>query len=253
MHPIAIRVQGEGIPLVFLHGFCETKDIWENFTAPFSKKYRVIEIDLPGFGESPLPAGEITISKSGDLVWEFLKNMGLSNALVVGHSMGGYMALAMAAKRPEFFKGLVLFHSTALADTIEKKHSRNKAIEFLKKYGAIRFVESFVPALFHQASPDIIAEVVKVASTCSTETLVAYTLAMRDRKAHTGVLESATFPILFIGGEYDTAVPANTLQGQASLPKKSHLRVLPDVGHMGMFEAKEQTQTLISEFLLLCN
>jgi pimeloyl-ACP methyl ester carboxylesterase len=252
MPSLYMKEQGDGIPLVFLHGFCETQAIWDSFIPPFTAHNRVVTVDIPGFGESQIYPGHVSIARSAEEVLTALKTRGISQAIVVGHSMGGYLSLEMAAQYPGFCKGLVLFHSTAYADSIEKKHSRNKTVEFVKKFGAQRFVETFVPHLFYKAPEEIIKSVVEIASSTTRASLISYTEAMRDRPDHTDTLKKAGVPVLFIAGEHDTAVPAAAAKEQAHIPSQAELHILEGVGHMGMFEAREKCQKILNKFLPLC-
>lgn len=176
--------EGSGTPLLFIHGFCETQQMWEDFKKPFLESHRVITIDLPGFSESPLPNYDFRIADIAKAVISFLQSLEINQVTVIGHSLGGYVTLEMAKQNPYLLKGFCLFHSTALADDEEKKDSRNKTIDFVKKRGVKLFAESFVPSLFYQKNrkrlSNTIDGVVKIASETQLETLVAYTKAMRD-------------------------------------------------------------------------
>ena len=114
--------------LVFLHGFCENKQIWEQFTQPLQANYRLILIDLPGFGDNTVPRPDYTMESGAVYVREVLTSLAIQKCVLIGHSMGGYVGLAFAEKYPELLLGLVLFHSSALPDSAEKKENRNKTI-----------------------------------------------------------------------------------------------------------------------------
>ena len=139
---------GKGLPVVFLHGFCETREIWENFLEPLSSVCRVILIDLPGFGGNPPLESPLTIADMAEQVYNTILAIGVDQCIMIGHSMGGYVALAFCEKFPSRLKGLGLFHSTAYADSSEKKQARDKTIDFIERYGTEEFVEEFVPPLF---------------------------------------------------------------------------------------------------------
>ena len=113
MSSIFYTDEGEGLPIIFIHGFCETHELWSDFIYPFTKTNRVITLDLPGFGQSPLPSGETTIDSIGLIMIKWLMNIGVSKAIFVGHSLGGYVALSIANQNPGIIGGLCLFHSTA--------------------------------------------------------------------------------------------------------------------------------------------
>ncbi|WP_238785047.1 alpha/beta fold hydrolase [Blattabacterium cuenoti] len=121
---INFKTKGKGIPVVLLHGFMESLEIWNYVYDNISKKYKIISIDLPGHGKSIFPLKEntvFTMEKTAEIVKKILEKENIQKAVFVGHSMGGYVALAIAEKYPEIFLGLCLLHSTTKSDTFEKK------------------------------------------------------------------------------------------------------------------------------------
>ena len=128
---LTYREAGEGLPVVFLHGFCETKDLWHSYMEPLSKVCRVFALDLPGFGDNSPLTDPLTIADMAEQVYNTLINLGIEQCIMIGHSMGGYVALAFSEKFPSRLKGLGLFHSTAYPDSVEKKQARDKTIDFI--------------------------------------------------------------------------------------------------------------------------
>lgn len=244
---------GSGFPVVLIHGFCETHKIWDGFVPELAKKYRVLTPDLPGFGRSPLPNGGFSIDDIAEMVCKWLRDLGITETVVIGHSLGGYIALAMAKGHPEMLKGFGLFHSTAFADDEEKKSSRNKTIDFVKDKGVEVFATSFVPQLFFHKNRKILKNdvdrVVQIAATTPLETLIAYTKAMRDRPDRTDVLKNFNQPILFIAGEQDTSVPIEKTDEQILLPHKAIVHIYDHVAHMGMFEVKNESLQAVKQYL----
>lgn len=245
--------EGKGLPLLFIHGFCETHEMWDDFKIPFLKDFRVITVDLPGFGKSPLPSGGFALADIADVIADFLASLNIKQVVVIGHSLGGYVTLELAKLKPELINGFCLFHSTALADDEEKKDSRNKTIDFVEKRGVEVFATSFVPSLFYSKNrKNLTSEIdkaVAIASQTLLKTLVAYTKAMRDRQDRTDVLENFVNPILIMAGEKDTSVPLEKIEPQFLLPKRGIVKVLENTGHMGMFEKKTETQQTLKDFL----
>jgi len=248
--------EGSGLPVVFIHGFCENHKMWKNFTKPFLEKYRVMTIDLPGFGKSPIPSDQFSIKDVAQLVLEHLIQKEIDSFVLIGHSLGGYVALEMIKLQPGKVEGLCLFHSTALPDTEEKKDSRNKTIKFVEKRGVEVFAESFVPSLFYTKNrkrlKKEIEDAVSMAAETSLETLVAYTKAMRDREDRTDVLKEFDGPISIIAGEEDTSVPVEKIQQQELFPRHGLVYYLENCGHMGMFERNEETSREVDYFIQVC-
>jgi pimeloyl-ACP methyl ester carboxylesterase len=240
---------GKGRPLIFIHGFPMHHGIWKKFGEGFKDSNTVITPDLPGFGKSPtLPPG-FSLAMVADQLIELIEEKGFSNSVIIGHSLGGYVALAMVEKRKDLFAGLGLFHSTAYADSEEKKQSRNKALEFINNNGAKAFATNFITPLFSDPNHEAIEMVKRIAAESSEAAVIGYTLAMRDRSDQTKTLKSFKKPTLFLAGEKDQAIPAESIHRQAAECQSPQIHVLSNVAHMAMFEQPEEAAAKISGFL----
>lgn len=246
---------GSGYPVVLIHGFCESKEIWKDFQETLSERYRVIVPDLPGHGASPLKKKDITIEYMAEKINDLLVHLEITDCVMIGHSLGGYVSLAFAEKYGSKLKGLGMFHSTAYPDSPEKRKSRNKTIEFIEKHGTEAFAGSFVAPLFYAPNRDsmktTIDWLINTVSSTPKESIIATIKAMRERKGRINVLKEIKAPVLFIIGEEDTAVPLEASLEQASVPAKSVKQILSETGHMGMFEKREETLKIVEDFLMV--
>ena len=129
---ISYTDQGKGTAVVLLHGFLENKKMWNAFIPEWSKKFRIITIDLLGHGETECLSYVHSMEDNADAVHEVLSELRIRKAIFVGHSMGGYVALAFAELYPDVVKGLVLLNSTSKADSTERKNNRDRAIRAVK-------------------------------------------------------------------------------------------------------------------------
>lgn len=252
----AYQVAGQGPAVVLIHGFTDNSLLWEPQVAFLKEHYYVITPDLPGSGRSPL-AHPLSIESMAAFVEAILLAEGIGKAVVIGHSMGGYTALALAEKSPQLLQGLGLFHSTARADSDEKKETRRKSIDALEQYGAEPFVRQTQPNLFSPATraqrPEIVAASVQAATaSCSKDTLVAYTRAMMQRPDRTQVLQQVKVPVLFIIGKDDSAVPPDNVLPQVSMPGVSSIHIFENTGHMGMLEKQEECNLILQQFTRFC-
>ena len=242
--------QGKGFPVVLIHGFCETHEIWSEFSKELSKDFRILCIDLPGFGKSPILDSPFSLLDVGASVLAWLRAMEIESCITIGHSLGGYIALAMAEQDPERFKAFGLFHSTAFADSEERKFSRNKVIDFVTNHGVKPYIESFIPPLFNDQSNPHIQPLVELGSQTDQTTLIAYVSAMRDRPDRTEVLQQFKGSILFLAGEKDLGIPPESVMKQAVMARKPDLQVLLTVNHMGMFEDQKFSVEKTHQFLV---
>ncbi|MEY3451054.1 MAG: hypothetical protein RL711_879 [Bacteroidota bacterium] len=252
MSQLSYNELGAGMPLVLLHGFCESKAIWNAFAPSLALHYRVICVDLPGFGESDLDKENCSMETMADAVASLLKSLQISHCVMVGHSLGGYVALAFAEKHAKMLLGLGMFHSTAFADKPEKQENRNKTMAYIQEHGVPAFIKPFVPALFFHTSrktlEKAIDNTIQIGLQTSIDTVLAVTVAMRDRKDRTQVLADLNIPVLYIIGKQDTAVPLEMSMAQIEIPKNCMVQILNHTGHMGMFERKKETLLMIKNF-----
>jgi pimeloyl-ACP methyl ester carboxylesterase len=144
---LAYQQTGQGEPVILVHGFCEDSWIWNGLTEALKDRYQVITLDLPGYGDSET-GQEGSIEYMAAAVLAVADELKLDTFSVIGHSMGGYVSLALAERAPGRIKKLGLFHSHPFADSPEKKEARTKAMEFVEKEGHEIYVEQLIPKLF---------------------------------------------------------------------------------------------------------
>ena len=241
--------RGQGRNFILIHGFPMHHKVWESFGSRFTNSYTVITPDLPGFGKSPLLPPGFSLSQVADQLIQLVLDNSFDDGVLVGHSLGGYVALAMVEKRPDLFAGLGLFHSTAYPDSEEKKQARNKAIEFVNKNGAKAFATNFIAPLFSDPNHGAIEKVKSIAAESKEGAVIGYTMAMRDRPDQTKTLKSFKKPTLFLAGEKDPGIPVETIHRQAAECQKPEIHVLSNVAHMAMFEQPEEAASKINGFL----
>jgi pimeloyl-ACP methyl ester carboxylesterase len=238
--------------LVFLHGFCESKEIWAEFTKPLENKFKIIALDLPGFGENIQHIEDYSMESMADYVKQKLDELQVKKCVLIGHSMGGYVSMAFAEKYGQMLNGLCLFHSSALPDTDEKKENRNKTIEFVEKHGVDKFMQSFVEPLFYvdnrKKLRKEIDKMIEIGKSTPKQSITKGLAAMRDRPDRTSELKKIKCPVLFLFGKEDGAVPLDKALEQCHLPTNSMTNFLGKTGHMGMFERTYETRKAIEKF-----
>ncbi|HYG14602.1 MAG TPA: alpha/beta hydrolase [Bacteroidia bacterium] len=243
---------GSGDVLVLLHGFCEDLHVWEGIL-PELVRYRLVCMDLPGFGKSGLTEGKEveTLEDMATRVAVTLKMAGIEKCTLIGHSMGGYVALAFAEKYPEMLTGWGLFHSTAYPDSPEKKEDRLKQVEFVRKNGPVPYVNKLIPGLFSKSHERSLQTEysLKIARECKAEGIINALLAMRQRPERIETLTNAEVPVLIVAGADDALIPLEKLSYQASLPARCQFELLENSGHMGMTEEPGESVRLLDSFM----
>lgn len=246
---IHFKKSGAGPALVFIHGFPMNRKVWEQFEAAFTRKYTVYTPDLPGFGASEILPGEFSLVDVAAAMNTWITAERIDRPVLVGHSLGGYVALEMVRQAPQQFAGLILFHSTAYGDSVEKKESRTKVLKFIDDNGVLAFTSNFIEPLFVNPCHPAIPFVKDISMAAPVDVVKGYTKAMRDRPDNTRVIAGFDRPILILGGESDKGIPPDSLVEQARLNPKAAVTILPDAAHMGMFEGKDASVERIFEFL----
>ena len=250
-HPIHYRVIGKGTAVMLIHGFAEDNSIWNDISAALSENYQLILPNIPGSGGSPAMTIQHSIDDYAAAMLAILQEEQLDKVVVIGHSMGGYIALAMAEKKPSTIKALGLFHSSAYADDVLKIATRQKAISFIQENGSQAFLKTSLPGLFadplqHKKSID---NLLQKAENCSCDTLIQYYEAMIKRPDRTELLVTAKFPVLFVMGFEDKAVPFSHSLQQSHLPPICHISILRGSAHMGMIEEPAKSLLVLTDFL----
>jgi len=249
---VSFTDQGKGKAVILLHGFLGAQIIWKPFVDKLSKTNRVVTVDLLGHGNTSCLSYLHSMEEMAEAVQFVLSHLKLRKYFLVGHSLGGYVSLALAENNPDNIKGLVLFHSTAKADTEKKKLDRVRTENVIKRNATI-FVEESIPNLFYTVKKQhkrVIEKAKKIALSTSKQGMIAALEGMRVRLDREIVLKFAPYPILFIIGKEDNVLPYKELEMQAALSEKAKFITLEEVGHMGLLEAKEKTIALIKQFVL---
>ncbi|NNC49921.1 MAG: alpha/beta hydrolase [Flaviramulus sp.] len=241
---------GTGNTIVLLHGFLENSNMWLPFITPLSKSNRVICIDLLGHGKTECLGYIHTMEQMANAVYAVLEHLKIKSAYFVGHSMGGYVALALADKKPYLFKGLCLMNSTAKADTSEKKKNRDRAIIAVKQNHRT-FIRMSVSNLFRPKNRTIfikeIKQVVNEALLTPLQGIIAALEGMKIRKDRSNLLNNNNYKQLIIIGKRDPVLDYNLIISQA---KNTQIKIVefPD-GHMSHIENKRQLLYEIMHFI----
>lgn len=245
--------QGTGFPLVFIHGFCEDLTMWKELADVLAVKYRVICIDLPGFGKSSLDNPDFGLEDTAAIINDLLEEEGVDSCVMVGHSLGGYITMAFAELFPQRLAGLGLFHSTAFGDTAFKSEKRSKAMDFVREFGMSPYIKEFVPSLFYAKNFERLQErinsQIEIGVATDAESMIAYANAMNIRPDRSETLRDFSGKVLLIIGKKDASIPLEESQRLIALREDASSLVLKKAAHMGMFEKTEKTIAILEEFM----
>jgi len=249
---ISYDIIGRGKAVVLLHGYLESKEIWGDFAEKLGKNFKVIIPDLPGHGKSGLIDSNLTVEKMAESIKYILDKENVSKCLLVGHSMGGYTALAFLELFPELLSGLSLFHSSPFADTKEKKQNRDREINIIRQGKKAQVYTAHFPNTFARENVEKhkneIEKCKELAKSMQDEGIIAALEAMKARPDRSEILKATKVPVQYIIGEKDNFIPMDILK-KLKLPDNSEVVVLENSGHMGFIEEKGNAIEAIGGFV----
>ena len=242
---------GKGPGVILLHGLGETSVCWNNQTQfLLNKGFQLIIPDFPGSGKSTLNAPEdLTIEKMAMIVHHIIIQEKLLQPALLGHSMGGYVALKYLQLFPNDIGALGLIHSTAYADTAEKKAVRNKSISFINQHGIEAYLPASISSLFKDENLDLAKELLEEAADILGNTIIQYHRAIMAREEQVATLKNCITPILIISGKYDHTVPFTDSLAQSHLALLTSFHLLKQSSHMGHWEESEEVNKILVDFL----
>jgi 3-oxoadipate enol-lactonase len=246
------EVHGAGPDLVFLHSFPLDRSMWTGqLVAAGAAGRRCILVDLPGFGASPLPAGAApTIDTMAHAVLGTLDALGASRATFAGLSLGGYVALALAALAPERVAGLVLADTRAAPDEPATRAGRMINLALVRDRGVGALVDKMLPKLLAPDAPDALRASVRAAGAAQSREGVTFALlAMRDRPDRGEAAAAIDVPALVVVGSRDEITPPAEMRALAASMRRARAVEVDGAGHLSSLERPEAFNAALAGFL----
>jgi len=250
---MAVEQSGSGVPIVFLHAFPLARAMWLP-QAPIARNFRVMSIDLPGFGESPAGPATMKMEETARGVLRTLDERGITQpAIFVGLSMGGYILLQILRLSPQRVRAAVLTSTRSGVDSSETKEKRAENIALVESKGVAALADKMIPALLgettRQAHPEI-ADNVRAMITAQPASAVSAALrGMAERADTTPVLAGVACPALVVAGEEDTLIKAAEMEEMAKKIPKGEFQLIEKAGHLLSLEAPERFNDVFLHFL----
>jgi 3-oxoadipate enol-lactonase len=243
-----------GTPVVFLHGFPFSHEMWrEQINAAASKGFRAVAYDLRGHGMSDVGDGQYSIESHVNDLIGFLDLLKIPQAVIVGLSMGGYIALRALERNGDRFLATVLCDTRSEADSNEGKIRRAAQMEAVKKDGAEAFADQFVKAIFTAESLSKNTEGVQKIRTIIAHTsplsIAGTLLALAARTDTTAALSSVSVPALILVGDQDAITSPDAAEAMHQRIRGSELHIIPGAAHMSNLENSHAFNTHLLKFL----
>ncbi len=246
---LAYDSYGNGKPLVLLHAFPLDGRMWRQTAQALSGRCRVIVPDMRGFGESDLGQGGHSIADMADDIAAMLNSLSIPRATVGGLSMGGYVALAFAARYPARLERLILADTRAAADSDAARIGRAEALALVESAGVAAFVERQLGALLSPAASEAIRGEARSLCNQTPEAVCAGIRALRDRPDRQADLAAITCPTLVIVGKEDRISPPAEMAGIASAIPGAYLIEIAGAGHLSNLESPAAFVAAIENFI----
>lgn len=230
--------------VVLLHGYLESMLVWDEFVDLLKRDLRVVTLDLPGHGVSMINSEVHTMEYLADCVALTMDALGIDKYSVVGHSMGGYVALAMLDKYAKHLENITLLSSTTSADSQEKCDRRRREIELIKA-GKKNTLARLVPHVGFAAQnvnrlKDYIEDIRELILISEDEGVIAILGGMIERKSRGEQLRDSGIPHLFIFGRHDYYIPQEVADEMIEQDPNAKVVWLEESGHMGFYEEPEK-------------
>jgi pimeloyl-ACP methyl ester carboxylesterase len=240
--------RGSGPAVVLLHPYPFDRLIWAGVADGLARRHRVIAVDARGFGESALDA-PYAIADLADDVAGLLEELGVARATVLGMSMGGYTALAFAARHARRLEGLVLADTRALPDSPDGRKGRDAQIALYRQPGGAARVADGFPRLLRPSAPPALLAHLRARAETRPASLVAALEAMRDRPDRTGELAAIRCRTLVICGADEQVAPPAEMRAMAEAIPGARFVLLAEAGHLSHLEAPGAFEAAVSSFL----
>lgn len=246
--------QGEGEPLVFVHGFPLSHAMWNAQIPVFAAKHRVIAPDLRGFGSSVDTEGTVTMEDFADDLAAILDRLEVQRPLVLcGLSMGGYIAWQFVRKYRPRLRGLVLCDTRASADAPDVVENRLKLAKLVTESGTQPAAEAMLPKAVSPITladrPEVLDAVRDMMLAADPSGVAAASRGMATRPDMTALLATIDLPTLVVVGADDVLTPVDEMRAMAAGVRGAQFQVVPAAGHLAPLENPSVFNALLTEFL----
>ncbi len=253
-YKVFTKTIGTGPPVLLLHSYWGNHTLFDRLVEKLSLKNKVILIDLPGHGKSGPPPQNFTFDQYALIINELLHFMDISGKVsIIGHSMGGYAALAYAAKCPEKISSLVLMHSPLRQADIPSIKQREREARFLIKGKRDLLLQATISSNFAPGNSERLTEELAMLNQSASEVTLEGALgaihAINNRMDAIPMLQKADYPVLIIIGKYDKVYRAEEQLSDARLIPQAEVLFLEQSGHLGFWEEKELVLERLGRFL----
>ncbi|MBA3662229.1 MAG: alpha/beta hydrolase [Gammaproteobacteria bacterium] len=229
---------GKGQPLILLHAFPADQNLWLPQQEGLKNHFRVITLDLRGFGQSGATDGQaVTMEEYADQVKQLMDQLNIKKAIIGGESMGGYVTLAFLKKYPELTEGLILSNTQSIPDTTEQQYKREATAAFVLTHGSTKLIDDFLPkALSPMVAKQIRADLKTMLEAQPATSIASALRGMSKRDDTTHILKVTKQRVLIITSDQDVVVSPQQSQFMHECTLNSRLVMINNAAHLSNLE-----------------
>jgi pimeloyl-ACP methyl ester carboxylesterase len=244
---------GSGPAVILTHGFPLDHRMWAAQIPVLEKFCRVIAVDLPGYGSSPLPNEPLSIKGYAEAVAAIMAAEKIEQATLVGLSMGGYVGWEYAAHFPQSVSRLVACNTRAAGDNVATAKARKISAQNVRDNGTTALVTDMLNRLVapqtQTDSLEVIAQIRTMMNSATPESVSATLLALADRADNRSILPQLKIPVLVVAGEFDAITPAEEMREMSTTLEHASFKIVPGCGHLPPMEQPERFNDVLVDFL----
>ncbi|GAB3311096.1 alpha/beta fold hydrolase [Epidermidibacterium keratini] len=236
---------GDGAPVVAIHGFLSSWEVWDRIAPQLDPEYDVIQVNLPGHGGAPIPPVTTTIRDISRHIVETLDELEIDKATFIGHSWGGYVTCELIASHPERVEAAAIVYSNPYSDTGDKRDARDALIARFESEPFDDVIADALPAyVTPDDPPELLEGMVELAKQSDADGAIFALRSIRDRLDHVPeIMANEDIPVLFIAGTQDESMPEITVEA----PNVTTVETAS--GHMGVQTIPDEVSQILLEWM----
>ncbi len=242
---------GSGRPIILIHPFPTDQSLWQPQRDGLKSHFRVITIDLQGFGKAkPVDGNAVTMTKYAEQVRELMDELHLENAIIGGESMGGYVALTLLSKYPQRVSGLILSNTQSIPDSEAAKARREAIAADVLANGTTAVINDIMAKVLTPSASDETRAYLKAILDAQSSFAMASALrgmALRPDLSQV-LVDHPALPVLIITGVDDVVISPSQSDAMHALAKNSKLIKIEKAGHLSSLERPEEWNTAVMEY-----
>jgi 3-oxoadipate enol-lactonase len=254
-HQIFFNPEEDQAALVLLHAFPLDSRMWEpQIEKLVDENIPFLTIDYPGFGRSSLLTKEPSMDDFADEVYQVIKRLNLQKVVVLGLSMGGYVALSLYRNHPDIFSGMILADTRATADSEEGRQRRSKLIEEIRNDPSMKgliqmHLEKFYTAETRVSRPELLTLAESLMKEAAPRGVIHALQAMANRQDSTDLLGQIPFPVFVIAGEKDSLTSVEDAQAMKDQLQRGRLEIILNAAHLTNLEKPDEFNKSLVQYL----